>query len=81
MGFFDFIFNRQVRFFELYLQLNGYINIYTWIMSTLPVSFYLLLDSVKLNYPATTKKKRREQYIYSRHACSCTTTIWIASPN
>lgn len=35
MGFFDFIFNRQVRFFELYLQLNGYINIYTWIMSNI----------------------------------------------
>jgi hypothetical protein len=27
------------------------------------VSFYLSLDSAKLHYPATNKKKRREYYI------------------
>jgi hypothetical protein len=29
-------------------------------LSTPSVSFYLSLDSVKLHYPATNKKKRRE---------------------
>jgi hypothetical protein len=31
-----------------------------FINCTLSVSFYLSLDSVKLHYPATNKKKRRE---------------------
>jgi hypothetical protein len=32
------------------------------LQDTPSVSFYLSLDSVKLHYPATNKKKRREYY-------------------
>jgi hypothetical protein len=36
------------------------------LLKTPSVSFYLSLDSVKLHYPATNKKKRREYYPISR---------------
>ena len=37
-------------------------------INTIPsVSFYMSLDSVKLHYPATNKKKRREYVIYVCH--------------